>query len=787
MKPSGDPEEPKPSVDNSDAEDIVDQDTCFICAEPITFWSSGICGHRTCHVCAIRLRSFYKKYECTYCKTVTPSLLFSRTSTAPFPAEHHVQPSPAARIQAAMDGADKLPKGQQWFKGLTLPGTLDVEAFEHHDVKLGVVFEDEDMMEATLLLLRFNCPAPDCAHMATDWQALEKHTLATHGTVICRLCRSQLHRFAHEQVLYPPHLLPYHDPSRLKRGQALPKLRNKKEVEMVKSWEAPHPLCEFCHEAFFGTDELFKHMRDRHEECFVCKEQGQRDVYFQNYNKLEQHFKHDHFPCNEPQCVEQKFVVFGSEMDLRAHTIAQHGGNMTSRDRAQARTLHVDFPSYGDDRRPGPSSNRPDRHGRGFTIQTTQQVGNLVGGDGRRDGGVHGQHLSSNVPMAPEAAAQQARQQQTDRAEDSRRRKAFVTSLTDGTERDGDGFGTARNVEGGSRSGFATPREDVDDASAQRHAALLSRVTMLVNESTVKLSSFRSAVRQFRNNESTANDMVDTIFHVLDRDVDATSSVVREVAGLFDGPEEQEKQSAILESLNAFRVKQQEQFPTLQAPGGLGSNWAGITSGKILNAKRTTHTAGRGSSSQHVWDRVAAAASSSNRGPTARATTGINGRYIPGSALPLASASAFPGLSSAPSAVQARNPGSSTYSTPWSSGGAGSSSRAPTALAGPQITSVNYPVPSASKAKPPSQSAFPSLPTSKPSMTKAEREALFKKPAAREVGAFDSSKQNWGPGGSSLDVTEGVDAMQIEDGNSGGSGGKKKKGKQLLFQVSARP
>ena len=78
---------------------------------------------------------------------------------------------------------------------------------------------------------------------------------------------------------------------------------------------------------------------------------------------------------------------------------------------------------------------------------------------------------------------------------------------------------------------------------------------MLVNESSVKLSSFRSAVRQCRNNESTASDMVDTVFHVLDRDVDATTSVVREIAGLFDGPGEQEKQSAILESLNAFRIK----------------------------------------------------------------------------------------------------------------------------------------------------------------------------------------------------------------------------------------
>lgn len=99
-------------------------------------------------------------------------------------------------------------------------------------------------MDSTLLLLRFNCPSPDCAHMATDWSSLEKHTLSNHGMVICRVCRSQLSRFAHEQVLYPPHLLPLHDPSRLRQGQRPPKPRGEKEIEMVKSWDAPHPICE---------------------------------------------------------------------------------------------------------------------------------------------------------------------------------------------------------------------------------------------------------------------------------------------------------------------------------------------------------------------------------------------------------------------------------------------------------------------------------------------------------------------------------------------------------------
>lgn len=67
--------------------------------------------------------------------------------------------------------------------------------------------------------------------------------LSADATIFSHLCRRQLSRFAHEQVLYPPHLLGLHDPSRLSRGQR-PKPRNKAEEQMVASWGAPHPMCE---------------------------------------------------------------------------------------------------------------------------------------------------------------------------------------------------------------------------------------------------------------------------------------------------------------------------------------------------------------------------------------------------------------------------------------------------------------------------------------------------------------------------------------------------------------
>lgn len=50
------------------AEEDSELEVCFICAEPVKYWAVGQCNHRTCHVCALRLRALYKKPDCTFCK-----------------------------------------------------------------------------------------------------------------------------------------------------------------------------------------------------------------------------------------------------------------------------------------------------------------------------------------------------------------------------------------------------------------------------------------------------------------------------------------------------------------------------------------------------------------------------------------------------------------------------------------------------------------------------------------------------------------------------------------------
>ena len=239
---------------------------------------------------------------------------------------------------------------------------------------------------------------------------------------------------------------------------------------------------------------------------------------------------------------------------------------MSARDRAQARQLHIDFKSNDDaPRLNGPS--RSSHPGRGFTL-AQRPIPNGHGGPSRlRDVPPHQQQIAQPSPMAPEQAAQQRRQVQADRQAETRRKKAFVTTLTASTQNVAEtpkALGSAMI----SGSGYNTPREDVDEATSgsvyslrallmfrSRHAALLSRVSILASGSTVKLSSFRSAVRQFRNNESGAKDMIDTVYNVLDRDAEATMGVIREIADLFDDETDKEKQVAVLEAMNAFRIE----------------------------------------------------------------------------------------------------------------------------------------------------------------------------------------------------------------------------------------
>lgn len=55
---------------------------CFICASPVVHSSIAPCNHRTCHICALRLRALYKTTTCAHCRvSSTPGLVYHTGSS----------------------------------------------------------------------------------------------------------------------------------------------------------------------------------------------------------------------------------------------------------------------------------------------------------------------------------------------------------------------------------------------------------------------------------------------------------------------------------------------------------------------------------------------------------------------------------------------------------------------------------------------------------------------------------------------------------------------------------
>lgn len=49
-----------------------------------------------------------------------------------------------------------------------------------------------------------------------------------------------------------------------------------------------HPLCKFCRQRFYDSNELYRHMESAHEHCFLCRRENPGQyVYYRHYKELE--------------------------------------------------------------------------------------------------------------------------------------------------------------------------------------------------------------------------------------------------------------------------------------------------------------------------------------------------------------------------------------------------------------------------------------------------------------------------------------------------------------------
>lgn len=235
-------------------------------------------------------------------------------------------------------------------------------------------------------------------------------------------------------------------------------------------------------------------------------------------------------------------------------------------------------------------------------------------------------------------------------------------------------------------------------------------------------------------------------------------------------------------------VQQRNQFPEL-VPTATGSEWSGVTSGRVLNAKNSTVARSHTQSSRQLLDRVARAAASTSAQAGPSRASAVN-------SFPPLQSGAASGSSATPFRQQQRV-------TPWASGGAASAPapapapvvRVPTSVPGPGAKSKGGPAAF-------SKSAFPELPSG--SQQRVPKGAVGGNQSLRKIlggsapdqPAWQSGGKGNGSGGDSGTSTPGEPSAPADGeangagGQGQGAGGKKKgkgKQKQTLFTLGSFP
>lgn len=71
---------PEGKVSETDGAEAAEAEVCFICASPVVHNAVSPCNHRTCHICALRLRALYKTKACAHCRVGFPFRILLPTS-----------------------------------------------------------------------------------------------------------------------------------------------------------------------------------------------------------------------------------------------------------------------------------------------------------------------------------------------------------------------------------------------------------------------------------------------------------------------------------------------------------------------------------------------------------------------------------------------------------------------------------------------------------------------------------------------------------------------------------
>ncbi|XP_060816117.1 E3 ubiquitin-protein ligase ZNF598 [Bombus pascuorum] len=305
----------------------MSNNTCVVCYKNVDIYSIGMCEHPVCYECSTRMRVLCCQNECPICRQDLPKVIFTK-EIKPFSQLH---------------------------KGNLL------------DTRYNIYFDTPDIQSKFYDLLANVCYICKERPVFSTFNSLKDHMRHQHELHYCDLCVENLKIFSHERRCYTRPDLAQH--------------RRKGDID-DKSHKG-HPLCEFCDQRYMDNDELFRHLRRDHLYCHFCDADGLHQ-YYSSYDYLRDHFRQEHFLCEEGMCAEEKFTsVFRTDIDLKAHKASVHSKQLSKAAAKQARMLELEFTlaPRGENRMnrrgmlgPSTSRNSRDYGGRDYNLREYQQT-----------------------------------------------------------------------------------------------------------------------------------------------------------------------------------------------------------------------------------------------------------------------------------------------------------------------------------------------------------------------------------------------------------------------------
>lgn len=279
------------------------ENTCVVCFKNVEIFSIGECDHPVCYECSTRMRVLCRQTECPICRQDMPKVIFTK----------HIRPFKDIK------------------NGLYLC-----------DRKFKIDFDSAKVRHAYDSLLAHVCLKCPERIAFQNFLLLKEHMRRNHELFYCELCVENLKILTCERRCYTRSELDQH----------------RKSGDPDDKSHKGHPLCQFCDKRYMDKDELCRHLRRDHLYCHFCDADGYNH-YYSSYDTLRDHFRSEHYLCEEGECYEEKFTaVFRTDIDLKAHRASVHGRTIGKAATKQARTLELAF-------RLAPRPGVEYRHGRG--------------------------------------------------------------------------------------------------------------------------------------------------------------------------------------------------------------------------------------------------------------------------------------------------------------------------------------------------------------------------------------------------------------------------------------